>query len=149
MIVSLGSPTTLNCYAVGFPYPAVTWFKDHELIPLKTEAYEVKKDYSLLINSVKLPQLGIYTCQAYNGYGKAASWSVTVQALGPIYTTNPEDDKYLKYVVNQPRNPNEDKPNPLTNKPSTEQSVPQQNKPEEGVNNEVIPHYTQDTRGKA
>lgn len=145
----MGSPTTLNCYAVGYPYPDVTWFKDQNLIPLKTAEYEVRKDYSLLIHSVKLPQLGIYTCQAYNGYGKAASWSVTVQALGPVYTTNPEDEKYLNYVVNQPVDPetNKEIPNSLTNKPTPEPNVVPPHNPDTDVGNEVQP--TQDIRGNA
>lgn len=127
MVVSLGSPTTLNCYVLGYPYPAVTWFKDKKLIPLRTSDYEVRKDYSLHINSVQLSNLGIYTCQAYNGYGKAASWSVTVQALGPIHSTNPEDDQYLPYLINQPEphrqpeNPNQFAPPPQTHPEQTPQ----------------------------
>lgn len=82
--------------------PAVTWWKEDELIPLKNREFEVTKDYSLLIHSVQLRNLGVYTCQAYNGMGKAASWSVTVRAKGPYYSTNPRDIKYLQYVVNPP-----------------------------------------------
>jgi hypothetical protein len=75
LVVSLNAPATLNCLALGYPFPAVTWWKDDSLIPLKTSQFEVRKDYSLLIHSVKLSNLGIYTCQAYNGIGKAASKS--------------------------------------------------------------------------
>ena len=105
VIVSLGSPTILNCYAYGFPFPSVTWWKEKNLLPYKTTEYTVNKDHSLLIHSLKLSNLGVYTCQAYNGHGKAASWSVTVLALGPVYSTNPDDDKYMKYVVNAPQGP--------------------------------------------
>ena len=103
--MSLNAPATLNCLAVGNPLPAVTWWKDDSLIPLKTSQFEVRKDYSLLIHSVKLTNLGIYTCQAYNGVGKAASWSVTVKARGPYHSTNPKDQKFLKYIVNPPELP--------------------------------------------
>lgn len=102
VVTSFNSPATLNCYALGWPLPAVTWWKEDELIPLKNREFEVTKDYSLLINSVQLRNLGVYTCQAYNGKGKAASWSVTVKAKGPYYSTNPGDIKYLQYVVNPP-----------------------------------------------
>lgn len=75
------------------------------MVPLHTSQFEVRKDYSLLIHSIQLSNLGIYTCQAYNGIGKAASWSVTVQALGPVYSTRPEDQKYMRYVINAPEAP--------------------------------------------
>ncbi|KYB26517.1 Papilin-like Protein [Tribolium castaneum] len=105
VVVSLNAPATLNCLALGYPFPAVTWWKDDSLIPLKTSQFEVRKDYSLLIHSVKLSNLGVYTCQAYNGVGKAASWSVAVKARGPYHSTNPKDQKYLKYIVNPPELP--------------------------------------------
>ncbi|XP_031341557.1 papilin isoform X1 [Photinus pyralis] len=110
IVASLGAPTTLHCYATGFPFPSVTWWKDDRLVPLHTHQFEVHKDYSLLIHSVQLSNLGIYTCQAYNGIGKAASWSVTVQTLGPVYSTRPEDVKYMQYVINAPERPT---PRPL------------------------------------
>ncbi|XP_065171313.1 papilin-like isoform X3 [Atheta coriaria] len=100
--VGLGSPAVLNCYALGFPIPTVTWWRNESLIPLKTSQYEQRKDYSLLINKVELHDLGVYTCQTYNGIGKAASWSVTVQAQGPVYSTNPDDSIYMQYVIDQP-----------------------------------------------
>ncbi|KAK4885313.1 hypothetical protein RN001_001584 [Aquatica leii] len=106
VVASLGAPTTLHCYATGFPFPQVTWFKDDRLVPLHSHQFEIHKDYSLLIHSVQLSNLGIYTCQAYNGIGKAASWSVTVQALGPVYSTRPEDVKYMQYVINAPERHN-------------------------------------------
>ncbi|KAL1512853.1 hypothetical protein ABEB36_002368 [Hypothenemus hampei] len=102
VVTSFNSPATLNCYALGWPLPAVTWWKEDELIPFKDREFEVTKDYSLIIHSVQLRNLGVYTCQAYNGKGKAASWSVTVKAKGPYYSTNPKDIKYLQYVVNPP-----------------------------------------------
>ncbi|XP_019769290.2 papilin isoform X1 [Dendroctonus ponderosae] len=102
IVTAFNSPATLNCYALGWPVPAVTWWKQDELIPLKNREFEVTKDYSLLIHSVQLRNLGVYTCQAYNGMGKAASWSVTVRAKGPYYSTNPRDIRYLQYVVNPP-----------------------------------------------
>lgn len=105
VVAALGAPSSLQCYAVGYPFPAVTWWKDDSMVPLRTSQFEVRKDYSLLIHSVQLSNLGIYTCQAYNGVGKAASWSVTVQALGPVYSTRPEDQKYMRYVIMAPEAP--------------------------------------------
>lgn len=95
----------LNCDAIGYPFPAVTWWKDDRLIPLKTTQFEVRKDYSLLIHSLQISNLGVYTCQAYNGIGKAASWTVTVRARGPYHSTDPKDAQYLKYIVDRPLPP--------------------------------------------
>lgn len=104
-VVSLNAPATINCFALGYPYPAVTWWKDDSLIPLKNNEFEVRKDYSLVVHSVQLHNLGIYTCQAYNGVGKAASWSVTVKAKGPYYSNDPNDQRYMQYIVNPPEEP--------------------------------------------
>ncbi|XP_057655869.1 papilin isoform X2 [Diorhabda carinulata] len=101
VVVSLNDPTTLNCMVLGYPFPTVTWWKDDSMIPFKNSEYEISKDYSLLIHSVRLQNLGIYTCQAYNGYGKAASWSVTVKARGPVHFSNPDDFKYNKWIINE------------------------------------------------
>lgn len=105
VITSLGAPAVLNCDAIGYPFPAVTWWRDDRLIPLKTTKFEVRKDYSLLIHSVQISNLGVYTCQAYNGIGKAASWTVTVRARGPYHSTDPDDAQYLKYIVDRPLPP--------------------------------------------
>ncbi|CAH0551174.1 unnamed protein product, partial [Brassicogethes aeneus] len=105
VVISLNAPTTLDCFALGFPYPDVTWWKDNSMIPLQNRDFEVRKDYSLHINNVKLHNLGVYTCQAYNGVGKAASWAVTVKARGPFYSNDPKDAQYLQYIVNPPDEP--------------------------------------------
>lgn len=75
------------------------------MIPFNNKEFEVRQDYSLLIHSVKLHNLGIYTCQAYNGVGKAASWAVTVKARGPYQFTDPKDFFYKQYIVNPPEEP--------------------------------------------
>ncbi|XP_060520392.1 papilin isoform X2 [Cylas formicarius] len=101
-LISLGTPAYINCYALGYPFPAVTWWKEDSLIPLKNKEFEVTRDNVLLIHSVQLHNLGVYTCQAYNGEGKAASWSITIKAKGPYVSTDPEHVRYLQYVVNPP-----------------------------------------------
>ncbi|XP_046998769.1 papilin isoform X1 [Schistocerca americana] len=103
VVVTLGAPTSLHCYAVGWPRPSVTWWRGERLLPLSSEQYEQRRDYSLFVRSVALRQLGPYTCQAYNGQGKATSWTVTVQAIGPVYSNNPIDRDYFQYLVSAPR----------------------------------------------
>jgi hypothetical protein len=66
------------------------------MLPPSSEQFEQRRDYSLLIRSVTLRNLGPYTCQAYNGYGRAASWTVTIQAVGPVYSG---DSAYNEYLV--------------------------------------------------
>lgn len=81
------------------------WWKESEFIPFKSQEFTITKDHTLLINAVELHNLGVYTCQAYNGIGKATSWSVTVQTLGPVYSTNADDRKYMKYVIDRSKGP--------------------------------------------
>lgn len=102
VVVTLGVPTVLQCYAVGWPPPSVTWWRGDRMLPLSSEQFEQRRDYSLLIRSVTLRNLGPYTCQAYNGYGRAASWTVTVQAVGPVHSG---DSAYNEYLVPAPRRP--------------------------------------------
>ncbi|XP_063908172.1 uncharacterized protein LOC135126226 [Zophobas morio] len=90
VVVSLNSSLTLNCLVVGYPLPAVTWWKNDTLIPIKSSQFETRKDHSLHIASVTSSNLGVYTCQAYNGVGKSASWSVTVEARQTNHDTNPK-----------------------------------------------------------
>lgn len=109
-LVSLNAPASIDCFALGNPHPSVYWWKDSTLVPFHNKGFEVRRDYSLLIHSVKLSDLGIYTCQAYNGVGKAASWSVTVKAKGPYrFKNSDEEKKYGQLIVNpgmiQPESP--------------------------------------------
>lgn len=80
------------------------------MLPLHSENYEQNPEYSLLIRSVTITTLGVYTCQAFNGIERPASWSVTLQALGPVYNIKPEHQEYLKYLVQPPRRPATDRP---------------------------------------
>ena len=105
VVVTLGAPTILQCYAVGWPPPAVTWWRGDRMLPLSSEQYEQRRDYSLLIHSVTLRNLGHYTCQAYNGHGRAASWTVTVQAVGPVYSGSPGDSVYNEFLIPSPKKP--------------------------------------------
>lgn len=106
-MVTLGAPTVLQCYAIGWPRPGVTWWRGDRTLPLSSIQFEQRRDYSLLIKSVGLRDLGPYVCQAYNGLGKAASGTVVIQAIGPVYTSNPEDDQYTQFLVSAPEKPPE------------------------------------------
>ena len=105
MTVTLNSPTILHCYAVGWPRPTVTWWRNDSMIPLSSEQYEQESDNTLRLRSVTLSSLGVYTCHAYNGVGKAAEWSTILQALGPVANVRPDQEKYTKYLVQAPQRP--------------------------------------------
>lgn len=99
VLVTLGEPAHLQCYAYGYPAPYITWWRADRMLPLTSEQYEQRQDHSLIINHVDLHSLGPYTCQAYNGRGKANSWTVTVKAVGNPVSSSPEDIHYHQYLV--------------------------------------------------
>ncbi|XP_043274071.1 papilin [Venturia canescens] len=111
--VTMNSPTVLHCYAMGWPRPFVTWWRGDRMLPLSSEYYEQDSDYTLLIRSVTLTNLGVYTCQAYNGIERPASWSVTLQAIGPVYNIRPDQLEYAQYLVQPPKRPDR----PATERP--------------------------------
>ncbi|XP_019882164.2 papilin isoform X4 [Camponotus floridanus] len=108
--VTMNSPIALHCYAMGWPRPHVTWWRGERMLPLSSETYEQDTDYTLLIRSVTLTSLGVYTCQAFNAVGPAASWSTILQAIGPVYNVKPEHEEYVKYLVQPPKRPTTEKP---------------------------------------
>lgn len=73
------------------------------MLPLASEIYEQDSEYTLLIRTVTLQTLGVYTCQAFNAIGRAASWSITLQAIGPVYNIKPEFEQYMKYLIEAPK----------------------------------------------
>lgn len=103
VVAALDGPAVLQCYAVGWPRPTVTWWRAERMLPMSSNQYEQRKDHSLVVRLVTVDVLGPYTCQAYNGLGRAASWSVTLQAHGtPVAGRDQPDSPYL---VPAPRHP--------------------------------------------
>lgn len=101
-VIALNQPATIRCLAGGYPKPSVTWWRGLDILPLKSTRFEVNRDYSLVFNSVSLSDLGPYVCQAYSGEGKPVSLYVTLMAFGPARAETPEDEQYLKYIVQAP-----------------------------------------------
>jgi len=93
-------PYTIRCFALGFPRPQVTWFRGDRRLPFTSEKYEQLKDYALLLKLVKLKDLGPYTCQAYNGYGRGDSWTILVEGKrGVGLVMQDGDEEFVKYLV--------------------------------------------------
>ena len=80
----LGSPLRVRCLAYGYPPPSVFWYRGYEgvMVPYNDAVYETRGNV-LLIKKLAIETLGKYTCQAYNGEGKAATWVVFVRAYQP------------------------------------------------------------------
>jgi hypothetical protein len=104
MIMSIGAPASVYCLAYGWPRPTVTWWRDMSMLPITSARIYQDSDYTLNIRTVSLTDLGPYTCQAYNGLGEAASYSVVMKAMGPVYPS-PEEQKYMRYVEDTPNAP--------------------------------------------
>ncbi|XP_068234682.1 papilin isoform X9 [Palaemon carinicauda] len=117
-VVSLGSPSVLYCRSVGWPRPSIHWWRGNSMVPLSSEQFEVYRDGSLGIRVVTLRTLGPYTCQAYNGRGRAVSQTLILRGLGPVYNTPSMDRSFLEYIVDPPKAPPTTRPPPPTT-PST------------------------------
>lgn len=95
----------LRCLAYAWPKPMVQWWHGESPVPLSTRHYEFSREYSLLIRSLQLSQLGEYTCQAYNGIGKATSWTVTLKAIKPVNIQEDQLRLYAKYLLTSSNEP--------------------------------------------
>ena len=104
-VVVLGGPVTIHCHAIGWPRPSVTWWRADRMLPFSSLQYEQNRDFSLLIRSVTFRDLGPYTCQAYNGYGRPSSYTVVLQAIGPVYSINDDDIEFRRYLIPAPQAP--------------------------------------------
>lgn len=109
-LASLGSEMKLYCRAVGWPRPSVTWWRGPHMLPISSVEYEQFRDGSLKIRMIALGSLGPYTCQVYNGYGRATSQTVVLRALGPVSNVRPGDRIYLQYIVDPPKAPSTSTP---------------------------------------
>ncbi|XP_052756348.1 papilin isoform X3 [Galleria mellonella] len=77
----IGRSLSIRCLAYGFPEPSVVWYRGSRgtLVPFSSSVYEARGNV-LLIRRLDEDVLDKYTCEAYNGVGRPASWSVRVEA---------------------------------------------------------------------
>ncbi|XP_026315034.1 papilin isoform X7 [Hyposmocoma kahamanoa] len=82
-----GRSLNIRCLAYGNPTPTVYWYRGltGPMVPYSSPLYEAR-DNVLQIKVLNSETIGQYTCQAYNGIGRAATWSLTVEAYNPYQT---------------------------------------------------------------
>ncbi|CAH2045947.1 unnamed protein product, partial [Iphiclides podalirius] len=81
----IGRVLNVRCMVYGYPMPIiVVWYRglSGPMVPFSSSLYEARGSV-LQIRRLDLDTLGEYACQAYNGVGKPASWSVVVKAYRP------------------------------------------------------------------
>ncbi|XP_013182226.1 PREDICTED: protein sidekick isoform X2 [Papilio xuthus] len=100
-----GSTVVLECNVEGIPLPGITWYKDAKKIAsVGAEAgetdngdvddgggrYRVELDRSLIINDLKMEDMGIYQCIASNEAGEASinTW-LKIKTSPPVMQSVP------------------------------------------------------------
>ena len=79
MTVKEKQKVTLPCKATGFPPPAITWYKDGDVIEEERKQF---KKRNLEIKEIQFKDRGIYICTAENLLGRVQlSLNVTVEGM--------------------------------------------------------------------
>lgn len=97
--MDLNRPAVVRCPAGGHPSPHVSWWRKKKHLGLIGDGFELMRDYALMFRTIRLSDLGPYTCEAYNGRGRSISMKVTLKAYGPARAVNPNDEPYMQYVI--------------------------------------------------
>lgn len=66
VIAQVGLSSYLQCNAIGYPYPKVTWWRGDRMLPLNSIKYLQMQNFTLLIRKVGSEDSGIYTCHVTN-----------------------------------------------------------------------------------
>ncbi|XP_064085211.1 roundabout homolog 2-like [Macrobrachium nipponense] len=101
LVVAKGDPATLNCKALGNPYPKITWFRDGvEVTTSSQDPHNHRVIFpsgSLFFLSIKQGKkesdAGVYTCVATNFNGRATSRNatLTIAVLREEFRVAPSD----------------------------------------------------------
>ncbi|XP_072943917.1 protein sidekick isoform X2 [Epargyreus clarus] len=100
-----GTSITLECNVQGIPIPGITWYKDaRKIASVGADAgepdnadvddgggrYRVELDRSLVINNLKMEDMGIYQCIASNEAGESSVYTwLKIKTSPPIMQTPP------------------------------------------------------------
>lgn len=81
VITSSGATISLNCYALGFPTPHISWRRENnDLLPTGGAVY---RGNTLTIHNITKTDRGTYYCIADNGVGRGAKRNVGVEVEFP------------------------------------------------------------------
>ncbi|KAL4705138.1 hypothetical protein ACJJTC_018709 [Scirpophaga incertulas] len=99
------SNIVLECNVQGMPLPSITWYKDaRKIASVGSEAanndntdvydgegrYRVQVDRSLIINDLRMEDMGIYQCIASNEAGEASIYTwLKIKTSPPVMTSGP------------------------------------------------------------
>lgn len=65
VIAMAGMNAFLQCNAIGFPDPKVTWWRGDRSLPLRSFKYEQLSNYTLVIRRMGGRDGGVYTCNVH------------------------------------------------------------------------------------
>lgn len=71
MTVLLGNVVTLECEVRGVPLPAITWYKNREVILSSRQTQYVDRGQFLKISRAQMSDAGQYTCKVTSVAGTA------------------------------------------------------------------------------
>ncbi|XP_071839760.1 basement membrane-specific heparan sulfate proteoglycan core protein-like isoform X3 [Apostichopus japonicus] len=91
--VSIGASVVFTCFASGFPFPEITWYKeDSDLFP---DDFEIDSGV-LTLRNVKKEDAGTYVCSATNNEGTVEyKANLIIGDLVPYFTQMPQS--YISY----------------------------------------------------
>ncbi|XP_022085366.1 hemicentin-1-like isoform X2 [Acanthaster planci] len=87
--VGLGQSIIIPCRASGFPPPEISWQKNYQDIPKNSLAMRVMVDGSLVINSTRVGDAGLYACLA-NSIAGFQMREVTLKVQEAPYIPRPQ-----------------------------------------------------------
>ncbi|XP_014233569.1 lachesin-like [Trichogramma pretiosum] len=97
LVVSEGQPIQLECYAVGFPVPRISWRRENNaILPTGGSIY---RGNTLKIAAVRKEDRGTYYCVAENGVGRGARRNINLEIeFAPVITApRPRLGQALQY----------------------------------------------------
>ena len=78
---TLGSQLNLTCWFDGIPTPNITWLVNGSMLNSSLPHLSVSfegNSVSLQFVTIKLTDIGIYSCRGYNGFGSIVFSNVTI-----------------------------------------------------------------------
>uniref|UniRef100_A0A0R3RPN4 Hemicentin-1-like n=1 Tax=Elaeophora elaphi TaxID=1147741 RepID=A0A0R3RPN4_9BILA len=96
--VNIERSITLQCRAIGYPLPKITWHRNGVPIGKLTARIKILPDGSLLINNVQLDDQDRYTCTAENIFGRQDKTTVLLVTglVSPVLGHVPPEQKLIE-----------------------------------------------------